>query len=189
MEKIMTRWYFNHKVNLPAGIETPEPPKTARVKLNEAVREMRANWLWALQNMVAGMRQTSNDAICALYIIHSLGLAEITDDFKPKGASWVDSEKLQRLLYILEDKDLPAHLKGKVIKKSYPYQLGMIFKDLSQRELWKGALSIAYKNSETKWWIKKIGEDDQEMDKKVAEAALEKIHRRVARLKKKFKIV
>ena len=149
---------------------------------------MRSNWLWVLQNMVAGMQKTSNDAICALYIIQSLGLAEIADDFKPEGASWVDSEKLQRLLYILEDKDLPAHLKGRIVKKSYPYQLGMIFRDLSQRELWKGALSISYKNTATKWWIKKIGEDDPEMDKKVAENTLKKIRQRVARFKKKFKI-
>jgi hypothetical protein len=146
------RWYVLHKMNLPQGIKIPVPPKTVRLKINETVRAMRSNWLWVLQNLIAGMGKTSNDAICALYIIQSLGLAEITDDFKPEGAAWVDSEKLHRLLYILEDKDLPSHLKGNIAKKSYPYQLGRIFNDLSQRELWKTALSIAYReNSKVKW--------------------------------------
>jgi len=82
----MIRWYFHYKINLPSGVRAPVPPKTVRLKIAESVRTMRSNWLWVLQNMVAGMQKTSNDAICALYIIQSLGLAEIADDFKPEGA-------------------------------------------------------------------------------------------------------
>lgn len=187
-QTIWAHWLLNYKVSVPDNIKVPKPPKTVRLRIPEEVRQGRLNWLWFLHNLIAGAEKTANDAICALYIIQSLGLAEIADDFKPEGITWVDSKKLQGLLYVLERKVLSV-FKGKVVKKSYPFQLGRIFKDLSQRGLWKAALSIAYKgNDKVKWWTAKIGEDDPEMDKKVAESTLKLIEKRVAHFKKKFKI-
>jgi len=134
-----------------------------------------------LNNFIAGMGKDDKDSvIAALYIAQSFGLIEAAEDFKPYGRARIESKILSRLTYLVTEMWASSSFSQKPIKKSYPYQLGLIFRGFEKfsDKIPLAALYLAYD-----------GQKLMENEATIGEEALNAIKARIAKIKKKFKII
>ena len=179
----MAPWFAHHQVKIPDNQTIPKFPKTVRLKVSEDHRQIFSNWLWILRNFAGGVDPNEKascvgkNAMEAAYIAQQLRLMHVTDDFKPYGRTRIESGILMRLCYLIDKLSFTSRLACKLVKESYPYQLGLVFRGLTQDQIICAAIHLAYNGT-------KMTKDELQ----TGEETLKIINQRVARFKKRFKI-
>lgn len=178
----MAPWFDSYQMKIPASEKIPKFPKTVRLKIDESKRQVYKNWFWILHNFAAGIdsnEETScgDEVINAVYIAQTLGLIQAADDFKPYGRARIESKILIRLCFLIDETSATSRLACKLVKKSYPFQLGLVFRGLTQDQITCAAIHLAYNGTKM-----------TKSELLTGEEALKIIKQRVARFKKRFKI-